>query len=281
MMDRFGHSRMWLSIIFNDTIIHLYRRFKKTLEWDKKRLTFAKLSEFSLAIYRLGGGHCFWGFIDGTLNATCRPVVDQRQFYSGHKRKHGYKFQSIVTLDVLVSSLIGPFIGRRDDWKMVELSGLEAKLRAVNTGRQPALALYLYGDPTYSTIYGIMGPYKNYPNQPRTAAHERFNKAMSRLRIEVEHGFAIHQNLWIWNGFHLGLKLWQGAAICYVVSVLLANAWTCMRENQTSICFQCMPPAVDEYLSLPGEHGELESDSSSERGSELSFSKKTLRRDQN
>lgn len=80
MMDRFGHSRTWLSIIYNDTIIHLYHRFRKTLEWDEKRLTFDKLSEFSLAIHRLGGGHCFWGFIDGTLNATCRPVVDQRQF---------------------------------------------------------------------------------------------------------------------------------------------------------------------------------------------------------
>lgn len=90
---------------------------------------------------------------------------------------------------------MGPFLGRRGDWKMVELSGLEARLRAVNAGRRPAMALYLYGDPAYSTVYSIMGPYKNYPNRPRTAAHDRFNKAMSRLQIEVEHGFAIHQNL--------------------------------------------------------------------------------------
>ena len=260
MMDRFGHSRTWLSIIYNDTIIHLYCRFRKTLEWDEKPLTFDKLSKFSLAIHRLGGGHCFWGFIDGTLNATCRPVVDQRQFYSGHKRKHGYKFQSIVTPDGLVSSLMGPFFGRRGDWKMVELSGLEARLRAVNAGRPPAMALYLYGDPAYSTIYGIMGPYRNYPNRPRTPAHDQFNKAMSRLRIEVEHGFAIHQNLWTWNGFHLGLKLRQGAAVGYAVSVLLANVWTCLRGNQTSMRFSCMPPAVEEYLALPEE--EIDSDSS-------------------
>lgn len=148
---------------------------------------------------------------------------------------------------------------------MVELSGLEGKLRSVNAGRRSARARYLYGDPAYSTIYGIMGPYKNYPNRPRTAAHERFNKTMSRLRIEVEHGFAIHQNLWTWNGFHLGLKLRQGAAICYAVSVLLANAWTCMRGNQTSMRFECMSPGVEEYLSLLDEDEELES---SEEGSE-------------
>ena len=130
-MDRFGHSRTWLSIIFNDTIIHLYRRFKKTLEWDEKRLTFAKLSEFSLAIYHLGGGHCFWGFIDNTLNATCRPVVDQRQFYSRHKQKHGYIFQFIVTPDSLVSSLMGLFIGRRGDWKMALLHFILYSLKII------------------------------------------------------------------------------------------------------------------------------------------------------
>lgn len=250
MMDRFGHSRTWLSIVFNDTIIHLYRQYRKTLEWDAKRLTFEKLSEYAWAIHNLGGGHCFWGFIDGTLNATCRPVVDQEEFYSGHKQKYGYKYQSVVTPNGLVSSLMGPFICRRGDWKMVELSGLETKLCAVNQRRCPCMTLYLYGDPAYCTVYSIMGPYKNYPNWPGTAAHNRFNKTMAKLRIEVEHGFALHQNLWTWNGFHLGLKLQQGAAVCYALAVLLANAWTCMRGNQTSLRFRCMPPVLENYLFL-------------------------------
>ena len=49
---------------------------------------------------------------------------------------------------------------------------------------------------------------------------------MIRLRIEIEHGFAIHQNFWTWNDFHLQLKVQQGAIISYAVSVLLANIWT-------------------------------------------------------
>lgn len=163
IMDRFGHSRTWLSIVFNDTMIHLYRRYRKKLAWDENRLTYEQLSIYAMAIHQFGGGSCFWGFIDGTLNATCRPVVDQEQFYSGHKRKHGYKFQLVVTPDGLVSSLMGPFIGRRGDWRMVEDSGIVEKLREVNGGRRPAHALYLYGDPAYCTVYGIMGPYKNYP----------------------------------------------------------------------------------------------------------------------
>lgn len=123
-------------------------------------------------------------------------MVDQEEFYSGHKRKHGFKYQSIVTPDGLVSSLMGLFISRRGDWKMVEYLGLEDKLREVNGGQRSAYAFYLYGDLAYWTVYEIMGPYKNYPGKPRTATQNQFNKIMSWLQIEVEHGFAIHQNLW-------------------------------------------------------------------------------------
>lgn len=84
MMDRFGYSRTWLSIIFSNTLIHLYRRYRKKLAWDEARLKFLQLSIYAQTIYKLGGGSCFWSFIDGTLNATSRPIVDQEQFYSGH-----------------------------------------------------------------------------------------------------------------------------------------------------------------------------------------------------
>lgn len=31
MMDQFGYSRTWLSIVFNDTLIHFYRQYRKKL----------------------------------------------------------------------------------------------------------------------------------------------------------------------------------------------------------------------------------------------------------
>lgn len=120
---------------------------------------------------------------------------------------------------------------------MVECSGLVKRVRVINGGKRLARALYLYSNPAYSTIYGIMGPYKNYPSRPQTLAQNKFNKAMSRLQIEVKHGFALHQNLWTWNGFHLNLKICQSAIIGYAISVLLSNIWTCLRGNQTNIRF--------------------------------------------
>lgn len=213
MMDRFGHSRTWLCIVFNDTIIHLYRRYRKMLAWDNKRLTFERLSAYSQAIHNLGGGSCFWGFIDGSLDATCRPVLDQQGVRSGHTsiQKHGYKYQTVVTPDGLVSSLMGPFIGLHGNWKMVESSGLEKQLRKVNGNRPPAAhALYVYClDPAFRSVYGITGPYRNYPGRLRTPAEDQFNTIMSNLRKDVEHGFATHQNLWTWNAYHLGLKISQ------------------------------------------------------------------------
>lgn len=63
-------------------------------------------------IYNLGKKYCFWGFNDGTFNATCQTVVDQEKFYFGHKQKHVNKYQSVVTSNSLVSSRIDSFIGQ-------------------------------------------------------------------------------------------------------------------------------------------------------------------------
>lgn len=79
-------------MVFNDTIIYLYRIFKQILEWDEQKLIFAKISDYSLAIYKLGRWYYFWVFIDGTLNITCQPVLNQQYFYFGYKQKYDYKF---------------------------------------------------------------------------------------------------------------------------------------------------------------------------------------------
>ena len=71
MIRHFGHSRSWLSVVFNDVIMHLARRYKKMLHWDDKRLTFNKCLEYAKVIQTVGGGHYFWGYIDGTANQIC------------------------------------------------------------------------------------------------------------------------------------------------------------------------------------------------------------------
>ena len=78
MIDQFKYSCTWLLIVFNNTIVHLYRQYHKKLAWDDSRLIFKKLSNYTMAIYNIGGRSIFWEFMDGTLNITCWPVLDQK-----------------------------------------------------------------------------------------------------------------------------------------------------------------------------------------------------------
>lgn len=56
-----------------------------------------------------------WGFIDGTVRGIRRPSAEQEEYYSGHKRKHCVKYQSILCPDGIIVNLKGAFPGRRHD----------------------------------------------------------------------------------------------------------------------------------------------------------------------
>lgn len=59
LMDKFGHSRSWLSVIFNDTIIHLYRRFRKPLNGMTKGLPLKNYQSLLLRFIVLGADIVF------------------------------------------------------------------------------------------------------------------------------------------------------------------------------------------------------------------------------
>ncbi|CAG7819949.1 unnamed protein product, partial [Allacma fusca] len=74
------------------------------------------LKNFAEACYEAGSvlpNIC--GFIDGTARPICRPSRDQRQQYSGYKKEHCLKYQSVVFPNGLIGRLDGPFNGRRHD----------------------------------------------------------------------------------------------------------------------------------------------------------------------
>ena len=103
-----------------------------------------------------------WGFIDGTLRKTCRPTLFQKQMYSGHKRCHGIKFQSVVTPDGLVALLFGPIEGSRHDSHMLNESGLLDQLNNIMpVGPQHPPVYSLYGDPAYPQSLHLLGGFRN------------------------------------------------------------------------------------------------------------------------
>ena len=164
---------------------------------------------------------------------------------------HTFNFQAIVTPDGILSSLMGPFVGKRSDWGMVRDTHLEEYLKKLNCGQLPEDRLFLYGDPAYQGCWGIMGAYKSHIGRPITSDQKCFNIRMSRLRIEVEHTFAIHANSWQLFTKKSIMKIGSSPATAYyLVAVLLSNITNCLRGNQTSKRLNVAPPILDEYLYM-------------------------------
>ena len=112
-------------------LIHLDEKFSAMIEWHPS-ITIARIEHFARMLDINGDGQgIIWAWIDGTFTRTCRPGEDQRRFYSGYKKRHGIKWQGIVSPDGLIFSLAGPWPGEINDNRMVLESGLEARLRAV------------------------------------------------------------------------------------------------------------------------------------------------------
>jgi nuclease HARBI1 len=103
-----------------------------------------------------------WGFIDGTLRKICRPTYHQRLLYSGHKRSHGIKFQSVVPPDGLIVDLFGPMVGSRHDSFMLGESNLLNKLRDLMPADGSLGTVFsLYGDPAYPQSLHLFGGFRN------------------------------------------------------------------------------------------------------------------------
>jgi len=118
----FWRSETWLSQVFNDTTTYLYKTFHGILRWHPQIKDYNRLLDFGKAIEAARGGGCgrIWGFIDGTFRGFQNPGESDLQtfMYSGQKKAAGMKWQAIVTPNGLVSSLIGPWEGKANDWAM-------------------------------------------------------------------------------------------------------------------------------------------------------------------
>ncbi|ETO78516.1 hypothetical protein F444_06563 [Phytophthora nicotianae P1976] len=114
----------------------------------------------------------------------CKPLgnAEQQALYSGHKRCHGIKFQSVTTPDGIISHLFGPAEGRLHDLTLLDASGLEETIQ----NDQRFDGYLLYGDPAYGHTDVFASPFDRIG---ATREESEVNASMSRVRITVEWGF--------------------------------------------------------------------------------------------
>ncbi|XP_074033773.1 uncharacterized protein [Leptinotarsa decemlineata] len=130
----FGLSPQSLSQIINHMQNLIANNFMHLLD-DLRNLPWLNLQRMHMyadAIHGRGAAisNC-WGFIDGTARPICRPSINQEEYYSGHKRFHCVKYQSVICPDGMITSLKGAYVGRRHDAGIFRESNLYAELQDV------------------------------------------------------------------------------------------------------------------------------------------------------
>ena len=112
---------------------HMVTRFGHLLKLPAYFTEPERLRRYADAVWSRGSrfGNCV-GFIDGTLRQIARPSKNQRGVYSGHKKVHGIKFQSVIFADGMIVEQYGPYEGRRSDPWMMHESEIVARLERVH-----------------------------------------------------------------------------------------------------------------------------------------------------
>ena len=132
----------------------------KFSDLDQSWLNEEHLQLYADAISDIGGPlpSC-WGFIDGTVRPICRPSVNQKLVYSGHKRVHVLKFQSVVIPNGLITNMYGQIEVKRHDSAMLRISELLPKLEQSMT-MPDGTVFSSYGDLAYPLRVHLITPFK-------------------------------------------------------------------------------------------------------------------------
>ena len=268
---RYNRSQSSISEVVNEMVALLDDDWGHLLHFNSSHLLSpTNLKYYSDTIYKSGAPlQGVWGFIDCTIRPMCRPSHYQRQAYNGHKHFHGLKYQVVMLPNRLFGHLFGPIEARHNDTFTLAESGLvdecilHAKLpgtleggggvggvvdesaSGMDTSDGPCY-LQLFGDLAYGLDRQIISPF---PQPGRTEDQQEWNTRMSKVRIEVKHGFTLVTNSWRLLEVDWKLHVFQSpVGRYYRVAVLLTNALACLQPNQVSQYFNCAPPSLEEYF---------------------------------
>ena len=98
-----------------------------------------------------------WGFIDGTIRKTSRPLYHQRVVYTRFKKCHGLNFQSVMAPDGFIACLFGPVPAKTHDTKLLCESELLDQLEEIMLPLGDSTIYTLYGDLAYAQSMYLIG----------------------------------------------------------------------------------------------------------------------------
>ena len=130
-----------------------------------------------------GSMDCMWGFIDGTIRRTARPLYHQQTIYTCFKKCHGVKFQSVTVPEGFIACLQGLCPSKTHDACMLCDSGLIQKLEEIMPANGNGVVYAMHGNLAYVQSIYLLGGFRKPPTRSDKAL---FNRAMSSVRVTVE-----------------------------------------------------------------------------------------------
>ena len=248
MIPRLARPEAQISMIAGELTSLVYTNHHHRLETlNQPWLSAIELERFAQSIHNKGAPlqNC-WGFIDGTVRPICRPGVNQRVVYNGHKRVHSLKYQSVAAPNGLIANMFGPVEGRRHDSGMLRDSNLYNQLLQYSHAPN-GTALCIYGDRAYPHRIHLQRPFMHGNlNQQQND----YNTAMSKVRVEVEWVFNDISSFFAFIDYKKNLKIGVSPlGKMYLVCALLTNARTCLYGSLSSDYFGLDPPMIQDYFS--------------------------------
>ena len=203
---------------------------------------------YAMLIQQKMEGLMVWGFIDGTIRRTARPLYHQWSNYTCFKKCHGIKFQSVTVLEGFITCLQGLWPSKTHDACMLHDLGLIEKLEANMATNGNGVVYALYGDLAYAPSIYLLGGFQKPPTQSDEAL---FNRQMSSIRITVEWGFRYVVEKRKFLDFCSAMKIFEmPVAEFYTNGAFLSNICNCLYGNKTQQYFGAVQLMQDEYLDL-------------------------------
>lgn len=173
------------------------------------------------------------GVLDGGENAPRVPREIQQAWYTGWKKLHGMKWQSVILANGMDFNLWGPVSMRKPDITNLIRSQIQEKLRLLQQNR--LLKFKIHGDSAYSD------------NDIIVTAN---GHGMAACRETIEWSYKDLKTIWKYCDYKHVLKIYgQPVGKIVFVCMLLRNAHVTVRGSQVREYFNMLPPTLEEWLS--------------------------------
>ena len=243
LQNQFGRHVSALSRIFYYTLHLILQQVQRGVHFYN--LTMDELQSFVDAFASRGVPEAIrlFAVIDVKKHQISRPSEHQRSMYSGHKKLHCVKYQTLESPNGLILHCSIGDDGRRGDGYVLRRSGLIAFLQ-----NHPILHLFqALGDSAYPNCDVMVSIFKGTNLPPASLA---FNAVMCPIRTSVEWGYEKVVRYWAFLDFKKAMKIRKSAIVpMWHLAIFLTNCLTCAkRGNQISKYFNVAPPSLDDYI---------------------------------